>query len=766
MAMLAFAQQPAWWSSRGIIKPMAEPMDYAMANQGQLKNFARAARDEMLQKQLIQEGHAIDLMVRAWIDTPDNALDFSAVNQGQLKSVATPFYDQLVLLHLRPEYPKYPWPVDSDADFVAVNIGQLKNVFTFAIPSLTLKALKYQQMVEAGMSSPFGLWVRLEQDGQPVQAAAVTYEVYQSAGGLLPSSNLQGVPQSTIQSTTDAQGYAGCQFRAPLQPAYCWIKATTAQIAPVWFLMIVGGGDGAFPSNPSGVDGVEYSEDSDGDGDTDAQELESGYDPKNPSSHSPDWTHWSLVTHLHHDYDQWYALNSREWQSNPNDSSTWHWFGFRTSLLQGVLYNPGPEDLGTTIKPPVSAYPVLNVSTMPPLLSPGWQEGGSAKWTSQNALPTTVVTEWYTSAGESDGVTNGQLIPSRSWSAQALKVEIKTARARPYAQDWVMLVQQGLTEKQVIETRTLTIPAGSSSTGPMIIYYPPVLEQYNSYSISLLPVDISVTKEGEEAAPEDGLVVKKTDTVRYRLSPGLPDAPLLLEDKIQWHWRILKWDGAYSDWTAYSNGQGHRFTAQPATTGIYEVKATVDGQDFFLKRKKDDPHSAKKKDENDCFGVVDEQWQINVRHQAKVNLGSVAYAKAEANSPLGAGDWKCNLFVAHKATDGGSTVPWINGGSYFIGTKYPPVANQWAGLPEPDGSYKSIPSWTLLPRETYPQPGWVIARSVTGGTGHTGIIDYDGAWIGAGEFEVNRKADIRNPFYNDEDPSTPLGPARFRKYTP
>lgn len=490
LAILAFAQQPSWWSSRGIIKPMAEPMDYAMANQGQLKNFARAARDEMLQKQLIQEGHAIDLMVRAWIDSPDNALDFGAVNQGQLKTVAKPFYDQLVLLGLRPQYPRYPWPSESDADFVAVNIGQLKNVFAFAIPSFTLKALKYQQVVELGMTSPHGIWVRLEQEGQPVQAAAVNFEVHQSAGGLLPSSNLQGVPQATIQSTTNAQGFAGCQFRAPLQPAYCWIKATTAQIAPVWFLMIVGGGDGDFPSNPSGVDGVDYAEDSDGDGDTDAEELAAGNDPKNPSSHSPDWKHWSLVTHLHHDYDQWYALNSSEWQSNPNDPSTWHWFGFRTSLLQGVLYNPSPEDLGTTVKPPVSAYPVLNVSTMPPLLSPGWQEGGSAKWTNQNAIPYGIVTDWYTSSGETDGVTDGQLIPSRSWSAQALKVEIKTARVRPYDQNWVMLVQQG-TGRQVIETRTLTIPAGSSSTGPMVIYYPPVLEQFNSYSINLLPVEVN-----------------------------------------------------------------------------------------------------------------------------------------------------------------------------------------------------------------------------------------------------------------------------------
>ncbi len=275
--------------------------------------------------------------------------------------------------------------------------------------------------------------------------------------------------------------------------------------------------------------------------------------------------------------------------------------------------------------------------------------------------------------------------------------------------------------------------------------------------VLLLPVDIKVVKEGETSAPEDGLVVKKTDTVRYRLSPGLPDGPLLLEDKIQWHWRILKWNGTYSGWTAYEDGQGHTFTAQPEDAGIYEVKATVEGQDFFLKRATDDPHSAKKKDENECFGVVDQDWQINVRNQAKANLGSVAYATNAKNLPLEVGDNKCNLFVAHKATDGGAVVPWINGVPPF--TSYPPIANQWEGT-DP----KIIPHWTLLPVETYPQPGFVVA--VIGiGQGHCGILDHDGSWISAGPTNVNRKADLRNEI-SLRSGRTIYQTAKFRKYTP
>lgn len=272
-------------------------------------------------------------------------------------------------------------------------------------------------------------------------------------------------------------------------------------------------------------------------------------------------------------------------------------------------------------------------------------------------------------------------------------------------------------------------------------------------------MEVSVLEEGTATAPEDGLVVKKTDIVRYRLSPSLQDKPVILENKVQWYWRILKWDGTYEEWKPFQNGKGHTFAVRPKDSGIYEIKATLDGHDFFFRRKKDDSYSEKQKGENDCIGVVDEQWQIDVRHEAKRNLGSKTYAKAAVNPPFKAGSWKCNQFVGDKATDGGAIVPNINGYNPF--RKHYPLANQWSGT-----NPKQIPDWTLLARETYPQPGWVVARGVTGGTGHTGIIGYDGAWISAGRTQVHRHVDLRHAYYNDEDPTTPQEPARFIKYNP
>lgn len=166
------------------------------------------------------------------------------------------------------------------------------------------------------------------------------------------------------------------------------------------------------------------------------------------------------------------------------------------------------------------------------------------------------------------------------------------------------------------------------------------------------------------------------------------------------------------------------------------MKATWYGTDHYFRRIANDRYSPKKKYDNDCFGVVDEDWQINVRNKEKENLGSTAYATAAENDGIEAGEFKCNLFVGHKATDGGAIVPKLNGNNPF--NPYYPIANQWAGT-----ELKNIPGWILLPANTVPQPGYVVARGEPGGTGHTGIVDYDGAWISAGDREVNRKADVR-----------------------
>lgn len=280
------------------------------------------------------------------------------------------------------------------------------------------------------------------------------------------------------------------------------------------------------------------------------------------------------------------------------------------------------------------------------------------------------------------------------------------------------------------------------------------------YRAFLFNTDVVVQNQIESEAPADGTVILKTDKIRYQLSQHIVWATPLLKDCIAWHRRQLKWDGTYENWAAVPNATGHFYIEKPSKAGIFEVKAVIDGQDYIFKRKADDPHSGKKKGDNDCYGVADEAWQVSIRDKARADLGSVAYAVAAYKSiAFRWGNNKCNLFVRDHATQAGATVENVNGGTFP--PYYPPTANQWANF-----EVKVIPNWTLFPRETYPQPGYIVSRYNTVSSGHCGILDYDGAWVSAGEKNVNRVADMRAEGYNDDDPETPQGPARVNKYTP
>ncbi|MBX7206875.1 MAG: hypothetical protein K1X78_01075 [Verrucomicrobiaceae bacterium] len=128
---LLFAE-PAWWVQRGVRDPAKSPSDYAALNQGQLKNLARAARDEMEAHLPGGAGTAVNTLVNAWGAASGNTKDYAAVNGGQLKAVAKPFYDRLMAAG---QPVTYPWSASAadDVDFAAVNIGQAKRVFSFEV---------------------------------------------------------------------------------------------------------------------------------------------------------------------------------------------------------------------------------------------------------------------------------------------------------------------------------------------------------------------------------------------------------------------------------------------------------------------------------------------------------------------------------------------------------------------------------------------------------------------------------------------------------
>ena len=142
----------------------------------------------------------------------------------------------------------------------------------------------------------------------------------------------------------------------------------------------------------------------------------------------------------------------------------------------------------------------------------------------------------------------------------------------------------------------------------------------------------------------------------------------------------------------------------------------------------------KKRGDIKAFGVCDEQWQIDLRNQVLTYVGLPQYTKAGVVaaqygfSEFGRRSWKCNVFVAHSAVRAGLTMPhnhhWLN--------VYPPVANDWA-----NGT--GIEGWSYLGRDVYLQPGYVAGHPATMGSGHCGVVDFDGWVVAAGEHCVNRR---------------------------
>lgn len=136
---------PSWWFERDVIRrtdsgnasptwPTDYPAsdDYAMLNQGQLKNFAAKAAEEMNAKLTGGTGVVLGDLVSSWTPSGPGGDDYGAVNQGQLKALAKLFYDRLIA---QGQASAYPWTASTsdDDNYAAANIGHVKKLFAFEI---------------------------------------------------------------------------------------------------------------------------------------------------------------------------------------------------------------------------------------------------------------------------------------------------------------------------------------------------------------------------------------------------------------------------------------------------------------------------------------------------------------------------------------------------------------------------------------------------------------------------------------------------------
>jgi len=152
LPVLLFAGGPAypsWWTDWGVIQSgsaiASGTNDYAAVNQGQVKNIAVAAVNELNAHFAGGAGQTLNNLAGSWgtiqngtfVETVGtNTNDYAPVNIGQLKALAQPFYDQLILQHFATQY---PWASATNApnDYAMANIGQVKNLFSFDVAAST-----------------------------------------------------------------------------------------------------------------------------------------------------------------------------------------------------------------------------------------------------------------------------------------------------------------------------------------------------------------------------------------------------------------------------------------------------------------------------------------------------------------------------------------------------------------------------------------------------------------------------------------------------
>ncbi|MEY2512496.1 MAG: large repetitive protein [Verrucomicrobiota bacterium] len=128
--LLLYGSAPSWWSNGGVLIEQGVADDYALANQGQLKNIARAAAAEMDARLPAGAGDNLHNLISRWSTPAAQTSNFAPVNAGQLKTVAKPVYDRLIAAKYVDRYPWIASGVVPD-DFGLVNIGQVKALFNF-----------------------------------------------------------------------------------------------------------------------------------------------------------------------------------------------------------------------------------------------------------------------------------------------------------------------------------------------------------------------------------------------------------------------------------------------------------------------------------------------------------------------------------------------------------------------------------------------------------------------------------------------------------
>ena len=164
----AAAIDPVWWTTRGITVPGAEIQDYAILNQGQLKQFAYGTFLEWQSVPPNSPGSDVTALIGQWTTINSSGvrvpkvnamtMDYAPVTLGQLKAVAKVFFDRMIDLGAANNY---PWAQDYSStqlneqidDYAVANIGQAKALFSFTLSGVDTWENPKEVGVRTGMST-------------------------------------------------------------------------------------------------------------------------------------------------------------------------------------------------------------------------------------------------------------------------------------------------------------------------------------------------------------------------------------------------------------------------------------------------------------------------------------------------------------------------------------------------------------------------------------------------------------------------------------
>jgi hypothetical protein len=245
---------PSWWYSRGVVSSNAIVGDYSPLILGQLKWMATNACNELDYMLPDGAGAAVWSTVQGFSVPTNNWL---TVNVGQLKYVAKPFYDRLIEVECKTDYP-WTGTTNDDADYAIANIGQMKNVFSFDL------------IADGNTNGMPDLW-EMKHFGNLNQTASGDYD----NDGLTNLEEWQHGANPT-QTDTDNDGMPdGWEVTNAFDP--------------------VNAGDASSDADGDGLNNLEeyehganpHASDTDGDGLGDASEVAARTDPNNSDTNKP-----------------------------------------------------------------------------------------------------------------------------------------------------------------------------------------------------------------------------------------------------------------------------------------------------------------------------------------------------------------------------------------------------------------------------------------------------------------------------------------------